>query len=85
MNKQQLIGLGMKIEDWPTFERYSQFQIDRIKDDYGDVVGIVYDTANWPVPDEVYHPDNWCHWHLQDPNRPMTQKEHEREEIIFAI
>ena len=84
MDKQQLIELGAKIEDWPTFEHYSQFQIDIIKEDYGDVVGIVYDTSSWPVPGETYHADNWRKWHLQDPNRPMTPSERERETGAIA-
>lgn len=36
----------------------------------GDVIGMIYDTTDWPVPDEVYHPDNRRKWYCNDPNRP---------------
>ena len=71
MNKQQLTALGAtEIGRWPTFEGYSERETETLKDGLKSIVGFIYDTGDWPVPDEVYHPDNWKYWHLSDPNRP---------------
>ena len=83
MNKQQLVELGAtEIGRWPTFEtlspdHFSEGEIAEIKGRYGDIVGFVYDTSSWPVPEEVYHEDNFKKWHLDDPNKPILQYESE--------
>ena len=41
----------------------------------GDVVGMIYDTTDWPVSDEVYHLDNRRKWYCNDPNIPAQTPE----------
>lgn len=72
MNKQQLVELGAtEIGRWPTFDGFSEIRANTLKKELKDLVGFIYDTANWPVPYEVYHLDNREYWHLSDPNRPL--------------
>lgn len=72
-SQKQMVEKGVKIGHWPTFERYPH---DRKKRKYliGDMIGMIYDTSDWPVPDEVYHPDNCNEWHCDDPNKPSHDK-----------
>lgn len=76
-SQKQMIEKGIEIGHWPTFERYPKEDYKDFRDYYGSIVGIVYDTTGWPVPDDVYHKDNWEHWHIHDPNRPDPAPEHE--------
>ena len=41
----------------------------------GDVIGMIYDTREWPVPEEVYHLDNRRKWYCNDPNIPAQTSE----------
>lgn len=75
MNKQQLVELGAtEIGRWPTFDGFSEIRANTLKEELKDLVGFIYDTAKWPIPDEVYHPKNWEYWHLSDPNRPSFSR-----------
>lgn len=83
MNKEEMIALGADIAHWPTHEKYQPLDPGKEWHD-GDIVGIIYNTSEWPVPAETYHPDNWMHWNEWDPNRPaITQKEETEREIMM--
>ena len=78
-SQKQMVEKGFEISHWPAFERFPK-QREHRKVTIGDMVGMIYDTSDWPVPDEVYHPDNHRKWHCDDPNRPaLTQEEMESE------
>ena len=77
-SQKQMVEKGIEIGHWPTFERFPDGRKYR-KHSIGDMVGMIYDTANWPVPDEVYHPDNYKEWHCDDPNVPPRTKEQKEE------
>ena len=69
-SQKQMIEKGIEISHWPTFERRPSKKHLR-EHIVGSMVGMIYDTTGWPVPDEVYHPDNWAEWHCDDPNQPV--------------
>ena len=71
MNKQHLIDKGIDVSHWRASSEYDEVE-SMI---FGDVVGMVYDTSKWPVPDDTYHADNWAFWHRDDPNRPESEEE----------
>ena len=74
---------GVEIGHWPTFERLPSQRRHHMTT-HGDMIGMIYDTRDWPVPDEVYHPDNRREWHCDDPNRPApTQEEMESERKAY--
>ena len=49
MNKQQLIEKGLDVLHWRSSSDYDMAE-DTI---FGDIVGVVYDTPRWPVPDDT--------------------------------
>ena len=59
-------------------------EIEHLEHIIGSVVGMIYDTTGWPVPDEVYHPDNRHEWHCDDPNMPWTAEEEMEQETEGA-
>ena len=71
-SQEQLMGKGIEIGHWPTFERHPEIRDNKPT---GDVIGMIYDTTSWPVPDEVYHPDNRRKWYCNDSNRPAHTPE----------
>ena len=83
-SQKQLVDRGIEeVEHWPTFERYPPDREFR-RTSIGSMVGMFYDTAGWPQPDEVYHPDNYREWHCDDPNRPAhTQEELDEENAVM--
>ena len=56
-SQRQMMEKGVEIGHWPTFERRPHKRKHR-EHIIGNVVGMTYDTRDWPVPDEVYHPAN---------------------------
>lgn len=73
-SQKQMVEKGIEIGHWPTFERRSSKKGYR-EHITGSMVGMIYDTTGWPVPDEAYHPDNWAEWHSDDPNQPVATGE----------
>lgn len=51
-SQRQVVEKGVEIGHWPKFERHPH---ERKKRKYlvGDMVGMIYDTTDCPVPDEV--------------------------------
>ena len=71
-SQKQMIEKGIEIGHWPTFEEHPHEKKHR-EHTIGSMVGMIYDTTGWPVPDEVYHPDNRAEWHCDDPNCPLLE------------
>lgn len=73
MNKQQLMDKGFDIAHWPILDRFSK-DPETVQILFRDMIGVVYGTSKWPVPDETYNPDNWRRWFPEDPNLPPISK-----------
>lgn len=73
-NQKQLIEKGFDIAHWPTLDRYSK-DSETVQILFRDMIGVVYDTSKWPMPNDTYHPDNWRHWYPEDPNLPVAARE----------
>ena len=70
-SQEKLVEKGVEFGHWPAFERRPHKKEHR-EHITGSIVGMIYDTTGWPVPDEVYRPDNWAEWHCDDPNQPVA-------------